>query len=436
MSRGRRESCFYQCATSNPPADQREQCNRKMSSCGGRYAEAGGSSTYESYVQPWAFPSFPSGAELRSGGWQEEEGHCGLQGQHEERFGPRASERSREWGFDIPRVSSDPREETENWLAFQARRPVRARQPSSWAPAVCSDQSRGQGLHVRTSCREQPATRTDRGWASIAAVVSGRKGPQQSSGPHKPHSKGSDHFEPTALSEATTRLMSLADISGPLCGMPDGTTRNEKVVTNCIATAEERQNKTPIYVSGVTDTRGFQTWIRASCHKGLSAQIKGERLMLVQRLADGFRATVSAMRSLDGSKGVGFHTFSLAEDRCLRLLSKNLRTSSERSWGLGYLCPGSLAVPLRAPWPGSLQGQNPNPALHCVGSAGTWGGETAPCSAIPANFSAICRATADTHPGVLFVVGLTSQESALSLHFRARLRPQLAFWLVRWLIPS
>jgi len=46
--------------------------------------------------------------------------------------------------------------------------------------------------------------------------------------------------------------------------------------------------------------------------------------MFVPRTADGFRATVSALRSLDGSKGVSFHTFSVLEDRCVRLLVKKL----------------------------------------------------------------------------------------------------------------
>jgi hypothetical protein len=52
--------------------------------------------------------------------------------------------------------------------------------------------------------------------------------------------------------------------------------------------------------------------------------MKGEKLMIVPGTADGFRATVSALRSLDGSKGVTFHIFSLPEDRCVRLLVKNL----------------------------------------------------------------------------------------------------------------
>jgi hypothetical protein len=46
--------------------------------------------------------------------------------------------------------------------------------------------------------------------------------------------------------------------------------------------------------------------------------------MIVPGTADGIRATVSALRSLDGSKGVTFHTFSLPEDRCVHLLVKKL----------------------------------------------------------------------------------------------------------------
>jgi hypothetical protein len=46
--------------------------------------------------------------------------------------------------------------------------------------------------------------------------------------------------------------------------------------------------------------------------------------MLVPQATDGFRATVSTLQSLNGSKGVSFHTFSLPEDRCVHLLVKNL----------------------------------------------------------------------------------------------------------------
>jgi hypothetical protein len=46
--------------------------------------------------------------------------------------------------------------------------------------------------------------------------------------------------------------------------------------------------------------------------------------MVVPSTGNGFRATVSALRSLDGGEGVSFHTFTLLEDRCVRLLVKNL----------------------------------------------------------------------------------------------------------------
>jgi len=46
--------------------------------------------------------------------------------------------------------------------------------------------------------------------------------------------------------------------------------------------------------------------------------------MVVAATANAFRAAVSALRSLEGREGVSFHTFTLPEDRCERLLVKNL----------------------------------------------------------------------------------------------------------------
>jgi hypothetical protein len=106
--------------------------------------------------------------------------------------------------------------------------------------------------------------------------------------------------------------------------MPAGTTPDTRMEPTTVIPAGERHQKTPIYVSGVTDTSGFLAWLRESCLIGLSAQMKGERLMLVPKTADAFRATVRALRFLHGSKGMCFHTFSLPEDRCVRLLLKNL----------------------------------------------------------------------------------------------------------------
>jgi len=63
--------------------------------------------------------------------------------------------------------------------------------------------------------------------------------------------------------------------------MPVGTTSSTQVATNCVAPTVEQQNKTPIYVSGVTDTCGYLKWIWASRHSRISDQIKQERQVLV-----------------------------------------------------------------------------------------------------------------------------------------------------------
>jgi hypothetical protein len=110
--------------------------------------------------------------------------------------------------------------------------------------------------------------------------------------------------------------------------MPDGATTYAQVATGSAASFGERSNKTPIFISGVNNTHSFLAWLRSSCPGGLTAQLKGEKLMVVPSTADGFRAVVSALRSLDGKEGVSFHTYTLPEDRCVRLLVKNL------GWGM------------------------------------------------------------------------------------------------------
>ena len=52
--------------------------------------------------------------------------------------------------------------------------------------------------------------------------------------------------------------------------------------------------------------------------------MQGGKLVLVTKTADCFRATVRVLRSVDASKGMAFHTYSLPEDGCTRLLVKGL----------------------------------------------------------------------------------------------------------------
>jgi hypothetical protein len=111
---------------------------------------------------------------------------------------------------------------------------------------------------------------------------------------------GSDPSEPTVSSETANRRMS-SDMFGPLSGKLDGTTPQAQEANICLP-AGERPNKTPIFITGARDTRSFLAWLRESCPGGLTAQLKGEKLMVVPTTADGFRAVVSALRSLDGGK--------------------------------------------------------------------------------------------------------------------------------------
>jgi hypothetical protein len=175
------------------------------------------------------------------------------------------------------------------------------------------------------------------------------------------------------------RRTSLGDVSGHLRGMPPGTTLDIPMETTKEIPAGKRRNKT---LSGVTDTRGFWTWLRESCPSGLSAQMKGERLLLVPKTADDFRATVSALRSLHGSKGVRFHTFPQSEGRCVRLLLKNLAKHSPdrvlwEELETGHSCSGNLAVPLWTPRSGCSLRPPPDTELHSVGCTGSGSQESA-----------------------------------------------------------
>jgi hypothetical protein len=88
------------------------------------------------------------------------------------------------------------------------------------------------------------------GKPAYAAVVAGRTNPQQPNGQLYPIATGLESSEQSASPEAANRRMSV-DMSGPLSSVPAGATQAEAV------TAGEQPNKTPIFVTGVTDTRDF-----------------------------------------------------------------------------------------------------------------------------------------------------------------------------------
>jgi len=90
-------------------------------------------------------------------------------------------------------------------------------------------------------------------------------------------------------------------MSEPLSDIPDVTTINTQVANTCLP-AGERPNKTPILILGVRDTRAFLAWLRLLALAVYTDQLKAEKLMVVPSTAKGFRAVVSALRSLDGGR--------------------------------------------------------------------------------------------------------------------------------------
>jgi hypothetical protein len=133
--------------------------------------------------------------------------------------------------------------------------------------------------------------------------------------------------------------------------MPDGATINAQVATSSAAPIGERQNKTPIYVKRSDGHSRLPGMVTGLVSEWAVRSDEGGEAYACSRIAEGFRATVSALLSLDGNKGVSFHAFSLPEDRCVRLVVKNLGRHvseddvREELESLG-ICPGSPASPL------------------------------------------------------------------------------------------
>jgi hypothetical protein len=190
------------------------------------------------------------------------------------------------------------------------RRP--APDPGS-APLPATSSATGEQAAAGSSVHQRDGRNTRLYWPGPSPRIS-------QVGRSSPHPWIRTHLNPLSIETANRRMYS--DMFRPLSSTPAGTTLHAQVATTCVP-AGERPNKTSIFISGVSDTRAFLAWLRASCPSGLTAQIKGEKFMAVPSTADGFRAAVSLLRSLDGKVSVSFHT-TPPEDRCVWLLVKNL----------------------------------------------------------------------------------------------------------------
>jgi hypothetical protein len=83
-------------------------------------------------------------------------------------------------------------------------------------------------------------------------------------------------------------------------------------------------------------------------------------MMVVPSTGNGFRATVSALRSLDGGEGVSFHTITLLEARCVRLIVKNLGRRIPESVVRGELSAIDIHVEGRRQLRSGRRDQDPN----------------------------------------------------------------------------
>ena len=96
--------------------------------------------------------------------------------------------------------------------------------------------------------------------------------------------------------------------------------------------------------------------------------------MVVPSTADGLQAAVSALQSFDGKEGVSFHTFTPPEDRCVRLLVKNLGRGMPESVARKELESLNIRVQGVTQLRSGLRGQDsakdsPPTPLHCISGA-------------------------------------------------------------------
>jgi hypothetical protein len=126
----------------------------------------------------------------------------------------------------------------------------------------------------------------------------------------------------------------------------------------------ERRNKTPVYVSGVKEMRKFLDWVRAKSGK-LAVQMGGEYLMLVPETAGGFRATISALRSLGEVTREFSHLFTPRVPMRAPIVEKSGQDHARNlhqvgAGGTAHSSSGRCATPIAATGPGRRERPSPH----------------------------------------------------------------------------
>jgi len=117
------------------------------------------------------------------------------------------------------------------------------KEPSAWSAPLHATSTGARGEQAASDGRQ---LRFPEGGASYASVSAA---PHKPTGPIKPTAKSSDPSEPTAYSEMAPGRMS-NDVSGPMSGMPVGTTSAH--LANPWLLAGKRPNKAPFLLLDLT----------------------------------------------------------------------------------------------------------------------------------------------------------------------------------------
>lgn len=106
-----------------------------------------------------------------------------------------------------------------------------------------------------------------------------------------------------------------------------------------------------IYFSGISNTHSFLSKLRETCPSGLTAPFKGENMMFFPEITLWFRAAVTVLHSLNGSRNVTFHTLLLLENSSVHVLTvlryACVRVPFRRSWRF-WTCESRGVMQLRS----------------------------------------------------------------------------------------
>jgi len=137
----------------------------------------------------------------------------------------------------------------------------------------------------------------------------------------------------------------------PIDGNPNGFTPDTQK-KNSSTPGVEGSTQAPIITSGMTDTRYFLIWLKASCPSVLWTKLRGENFMVVPATADGIRGTGQCSAILRRGYGCEFPCLAHTEPLCMTIGKDSRETNASicrpRESGHHKIsCTGGYASPFQ-----------------------------------------------------------------------------------------